>query len=94
MDGYPRNQDNVDGWKEAIGDSVVIKQVLFLDCPKDIQRQRVLKRSVTSARTDDNAAAFEKRFDTYLKDSLPIIQMYEKMGLVKKVRMEGDKPRG
>ena len=45
----------------------------------------MLSRAVKSGRADDSEAVFEKRFDTYLKESYPIIEQYDKKGLVKKV---------
>ena len=31
IDGYPRNDDNVQGWAEIIGDSACIAKVLHFD---------------------------------------------------------------
>ena len=36
IDGFPRNQDNLDGWNKQIGDKANIKSVLFLECPDDV----------------------------------------------------------
>ena len=36
-------------------------------------KERLLKRLKTSGRVDDNVATFEKRYEGYLKESLPLI---------------------
>ena len=34
IDGYPRNMDNYEGWVKELGDSVVIRQAILLECQK------------------------------------------------------------
>lgn len=60
------------------------KLVIFLDCPKEEMEKRLLKRGETSGRSDDNAATIIKRFDTFQRESLPVIDFYNKLapGLV------------
>jgi adenylate kinase family enzyme len=36
IDGFPRNKDNVDGWKQAMDDKVNIQCVLFFDCDEKV----------------------------------------------------------
>ena len=43
IDGFPRNQDNVEGWHEVIGDDAQVKGVLFFDCPEDVMLERLLE---------------------------------------------------
>ncbi|XP_076231382.1 cytidine/uridine monophosphate kinase Dak1 isoform X2 [Calliopsis andreniformis] len=86
IDGFPRNQDNVDGWNEAMSDKCIVKGVLFCDCNKETCVQRCLKRGAAgSGRSDDNEKVLEKRHKTYITDTLPIIQHFEKQNLVFKV---------
>lgn len=37
IDGFPRNEDNLDGWEKQMGDKAEIKFVLFFDCPEDVR---------------------------------------------------------
>ena len=32
IDGFPRNEDNLTGWTEVMGDKVNLKFVLNIDC--------------------------------------------------------------
>ncbi|XP_029041335.1 UMP-CMP kinase isoform X2 [Osmia bicornis bicornis] len=86
IDGFPRNQDNIDGWNEAMSDKCIIKGVLFCECSKEVCTQRCLKRGAAgSGRTDDNEEVLVKRHETYITNTMPIIEFFEKQGLVYKV---------
>lgn len=61
--------------------------MLFLECPKEEMARRLLKRGETSGRSDDNMATILQRFDTFLTQSLPVVNFYDNLqpGLVVKV---------
>lgn len=47
---------------------------------------RCLQRGAAgSGRSDDNEESLKKRFQTYVGDTMPIIEHYEKLGLVRKI---------
>ena len=57
VDGFPRNQDNQDGWERVMGDHVDMKFVLFLDCNEETMIDRITKRGEEQGenrRNDDN----------------------------------------
>lgn len=86
IDGFPRNQDNIDGWNEAMSDKCIVKGVLFCECSKEVCIQRCLKRGAAgSGRTDDNEEVLVKRFETYVTSTMPIIEHFDKLGLVHRV---------
>ncbi|XP_055853345.1 UMP-CMP kinase-like [Episyrphus balteatus] len=82
IDGFPRNQDNVDGWNRTMADKVDFQFVLFFDCSEELCIQRCLKRGESSGRSDDNMETLKKRIASHINDSLPIIEIYKKMGKV------------
>ncbi|XP_043487555.1 UMP-CMP kinase 2 [Polistes fuscatus] len=85
IDGFPRNEDNLTGWNKVMSDKVVLKGVLFCECSKEVCTQRCLNRGATgSGRSDDNEETLIKRHETYVQNTLPIIEYYEKQGLVYK----------
>jgi len=61
--------------------------VLYLHAPQNVLLNRLLSRGETSGRADDNAETIKKRFDTFKKESLPVVSYYEKnsTSVVKKV---------
>ncbi|KHJ98029.1 adenylate kinase domain protein [Oesophagostomum dentatum] len=83
IDGFPRNQNNLEGWEQQMKGKVDVKFVLFLSCPVDTCISRCLHRG--QGRSDDNEESLRKRIETYNNQTLPIIQHYEKLGLVKEV---------
>lgn len=87
IDGFPRNQGNVDAWNTMQSSKLRanIKFVLFFDCSEEIMTSRLLQRGKTSGRNDDEVDVIRKRFLTYRNESMPIIQMYEKNGLLKTI---------
>jgi len=85
IDGFPRNQGNVDAWNGMSKMKTTIKFVLFFDCSEEIMTSRLIQRGKTSGRNDDELDVIRKRFLTYRNESMPIIEMYEKEGLLKTI---------
>ncbi|KAG7204428.1 hypothetical protein KM043_004867 [Ampulex compressa] len=86
IDGFPRNQDNVDGWNKMMSDKVLLKGVIFCECSEETCTERCLRRGANgSGRSDDNLDIIKKRHVTYIENTLPIIQYYEQSGLVYKL---------
>lgn len=60
--------------------------VLFLDCSEDKCTERCLKRGQAgSGRTDDNPDSLKKRFNTYMNDTMPIIDHYRLLNKVRRI---------
>jgi len=86
IDGFPRNKDNLDGWQREMGDKTNVKFVLFFDCSQETCMNRCLQRGAAgSGRSDDNEESLKKRFNTYIGDTMPIIDYYNALGLVRKM---------
>ena len=91
VDGFPRNWDNIQGWELSMTNECDIDTVLFIDCPENVLQDRILNRGLTSGRTDDNLETARKRFVTFQESTLPILQHYEKVNKLIKVRGDRDK---
>ena len=85
IDGFPRSEENCTVWDEKMADTSTVEFVLFLHCPEDVMTGRILERAKTSGRNDDNLETIRKRFKTFRDESMPIVDMYEKKGLVRTV---------
>ncbi|XP_030258445.1 UMP-CMP kinase [Sparus aurata] len=85
IDGFPRNEDNLQGWNTVMEDKADVKFVLFFDCSNEVCIQRCLERGKSSGRTDDNRESLEKRIQTYLQSTRPIVDQYAKLGKVRTV---------
>ncbi|CAJ1439579.1 unnamed protein product, partial [Effrenium voratum] len=82
IDGFPRNLDNVTGWESVIGDSAEVLGVLFYEASELEMEKRLLGRSETSGRVDDNIESIRKRFQTYQKETMPIVEKYKAKNMV------------
>ncbi|KAM3603778.1 uncharacterized protein V6R79_001964 [Siganus canaliculatus] len=61
IDGFPRNEDNLQGWNRVMDEKADVKFVLFFDCSNEVCIDRCLERGKSSGRTDDNRESLEKR---------------------------------
>jgi UMP-CMP kinase len=96
IDGFPRNKDNLEGWEAAMKEACIVDSIIFLDCPEDECERRVIERSKTSGRSDDNPATLKKRFTTFKEMSMPVVRCFEEgtssAGLKRVYRIAGDRP--
>ena len=91
IDGFPRNEDNLTGWTEAMGDKVNLKFVLNFDCEESTCIKRCLARGADAAeskRTDDNVESLKKRFVTFTNATQPIIEHFDDNNMVKTINAE------
>lgn len=79
VDGFPRKLDQALFFEESVCPS---KCTVFLDCPEDVMRERLLNRGKTSGRADDNEESIVKRFRTFVETSMPVVDLFEKQGKV------------
>ena len=82
VDGFPRKMDQALTFEREV---VPCQGVLFLDCPEEVMRERLMERGKTSGRADDNAEAIAKRFRTFVETSMPVVEYYGEKGMVKRV---------
>lgn len=85
IDGFPRNQDNYEGWQRAMCEIVDVPFILFMDADEDTMINRIMERSKTSGRNDDNIDSLRKRFETFRKETMPIVEMYGAVGKAKRI---------
>lgn len=87
IDGYPRSHENAEAWESSMSRHTV-EFVIFYQCPEDILVGRLLERGQTSGRNDDNIEVIRKRFKTFEEENLPILQLYDKKGLVRTIQSD------
>jgi UMP-CMP kinase len=85
IDGFPRNKDNLDGWNRQMGTKSIVKCVLFFECSNEVCVERCLERGKNSGRSDDNIESLTLRTKTYNESTLPIIQHFDGMNMVKRI---------
>jgi len=80
LDGFPRRLSQAKAFKEDID------LVLFLKTTK----KEAIKRLILRGRPDDTPDNVVKRYDVYLKRTLPVVRYYKKMGIL--VTINGGPP--
>lgn len=79
IDGFPRNEDNQNGWKRILADDVNMEFVLYLECTEDLMIKRILKRASDAgenSRSDDNEETLRNRLRIFKEQSMPIVNIY------------------
>lgn len=79
IDGFPRSHENMQAWTDTMSHHTV-RFVLYFECPEEVLVGRLLERGQTSGRNDDSIDVIRKRFHTFQKESLPIVEHVEKTG--------------
>jgi len=84
IDGFPRNFENNQAFEKIILTHVKFPFLLFFDCPEKVLQDRLLGRgsSATVKRSDDNLDVIMKRFQTYTKETLPVVNFYKQKNKV------------
>ncbi len=59
---------------------------IVLECSEEVMMSRLLQRSKSSDRVDDNEVTIRKRFNSHKLSTRPVIQYFEALGKLKEVR--------
>jgi len=87
VDGFPRSLQNLEAF-EAVFEPC--RMMLYLQLSEAEMEKRLLKRGLSSGRSDDNSVTIRKRFHTFAHDSMPVVQSMEARGLLRTIDADGD----
>jgi len=82
FDGFPRTAGQakmIDQLLNKRGNP--ISEIIYLDTPKWIAKNRVIERGKYSERKDDTPEVFENRWSVYSNDTIPAINYFKSRGL-------------
>jgi UMP-CMP kinase len=85
IDGFPRALD------QAIDFECLLRRAdfcLFFECSEAEMERRLLQRSRSSGRTDDNPESIRKRFRTFIETTMPVIEFLERRMRVHRIPAE------
>ena len=54
LDGFPRSKENIDAWEKKMKGVCELQFLLYFHCDQSAMEARLIERSKTSGRTDDN----------------------------------------
>lgn len=86
LDGYPRTP----GQAELFDQAHQADRVIHLDIDEEESKRRILKRSKTSGRSDDNESVLADRWKVYRSQTEPVVQRYASRDMV--TRLDGNRP--
>ncbi|XP_074567894.1 UMP-CMP kinase 3-like [Curcuma longa] len=81
IDGFPRDEENRAAFESIT--NIEPDFVLFLDCPEEEMKRRILARN--QGRADDSIQTMRKRFKVYMDSTIPVLDHYNSRGKLRKV---------
>ncbi|KAF5890512.1 UMP-CMP kinase [Clarias magur] len=85
IDGFPPDVENLRCWTQVMDGEADVRFILLFDCSDEVSISRCLERGKSSGRDDDNKERVEKRIQTYLQSTRPVIARYHKEGKVRAI---------
>jgi UMP-CMP kinase len=92
IDGFPRSKANAEAWDAMCGNQHTVLAVLDFVCPQEVLVGRLLERGKATGRTDDNIDTIRKRFETFEKETAPILEYYRNQTSIPVYTIATDKP--
>lgn len=90
VDGFPRNHENQTTFDELADPNIFeVVKCVTLDVCRETMLKRILKRAEYSGRSDDNEVAFNKRYQTFLDLTIPMIDFYGNKNQLLRIDGEG-----
>jgi UMP-CMP kinase len=87
VDGFPRNFDNLQGWTKIMQTVSSVWGVMNFNCPLEELERRILSRAETSGRSDDNLASARRRFETFERETVPVVNVIRKIESLSKPKL-------
>ena len=79
FDGYPRSLSQAKNLDLLLkSTNQIINHIFFLNVNKDTIIKRIEKRKVLENRSDDQLEIILNRYDTYMKNTRPVLDFYSK----------------
>ena len=80
LDGFPRNVSNIEEWNKQMDGLVDLKATLYFACTEEEMKNRLLGRN--EGRSDDKEEIMEKRIQTFVNETLPLVERFRGSTLV------------
>ncbi len=85
LDGFPRTAAQAESLDEFLGDNGLDAVVLF-----EVDEDEVVDRMLSRGRADDNEESIRTRLAVYREQTEPLIQLYDRRNLIKRVDAMGE----
>lgn len=91
LDGFPRDLAQDSALGAQFPDAVQPQAAVLLDVPAEECRRRLLARATSEGRSDDTPQTIDHRLALFDTDLVPVIERYERRGLLVRVDGEADR---
>ncbi len=86
LDGTPRDLRQSEYLEYFFNQNkITLNKVIYLNIPIEEGVKRIMKRGQIEHRSDDNYDTVKKRMEAYQTETLPVINFFEKKGLLIKI---------
>ena len=83
IDGFPRNEDNLEGWNKYMdGQSVHLKGVILFEIDLEITKQRIMHRDRDK---NDRLEVLDERISRRQQKAEPVIAYYQRLKLLHQI---------
>jgi len=90
FDGFPRTTAQAEALKVMLAErGIQVSIMLDLEVCEEELIDRLLKRGVTSGRSDDNYETIQKRIQVHHAKTAPVLDFYKKEGLATEIKGSG-----
>jgi len=90
FDGFPRTTAQAKALKVMLAErDIEVSIMIDLEVAEEELIDRLLKRGVTSGRSDDNYETIQKRIQVYHTKTAPVLDFYKKEGLATEIKGTG-----
>ncbi|GAB4375422.1 MAG: adenylate kinase [Acidobacteriota bacterium] len=92
LDGFPRTVAQTELLDRILADlGVRLDAVLLLEIPEEVavERMQTRRRQSETVRDDDTVETFRERLRVYAEKTAPLIEVYEKRGLLRRIDGSG-----
>lgn len=90
FDGFPRTTAQAEALKEMLAQrGISVSIMINLEVTEEELIDRLLKRGITSGRSDDNYETIQKRIQVYHTKTAPVLDFYKKEGLATEIKGTG-----
>lgn len=91
LDGYPRTVAQAEFLAKILSDCKLhVNKVLLFEVPEDELIRRMNSRRLAENRADDDEATIRKRLETYRQQTAPLVDHYQRQGLLAVIPATGD----
>ena len=86
FEGFPKNQEDIEEWNKQMIDMCEVIAVLYFECSNEEMKKRLMRKK--EGKVDNNEKIISEKIDNFNKETLPILEVYQKNGKLIRINAE------